>query len=72
MIVANILNYKIQKMFEKFVNMESQLSIQSHLQKEAQRTYLLIVTSTIVQKTPTTIFPLFSINILNNAFSKLR
>jgi hypothetical protein len=50
MIVVNFLNYKIQKMFEIFVNMESQLSIQSHLRKEAQNRYLLIVISTFVKK----------------------
>jgi len=38
-------------MFESFVNMESQLSIQSHLRKEAQKKYLLIVISTFVKKT---------------------
>jgi hypothetical protein len=37
-------------MFEKFVNVESQPSIQSHLRKEAQKTYLLIVISTFVKK----------------------
>jgi hypothetical protein len=37
-------------MFEIFVNMESQLSIQSHLRKEAQNRYLLILISTFVKK----------------------